>query len=139
MGLYQYAEPCIYRYGKASAYNNHFCNAAAVYQSGGTRLAAWSGITVAKNMDYINENYQIAVLYSGNSAPKLALENKYDGSWNVNVSACDVRDGTAYYKYSDLADCMDTYGVSIYDMGKVVIMATADNTAVYDVYAVPVF
>lgn len=93
-------------------------------------------ITVSENMDYINKNYQIAVTYSGNTAPKLILENKYDCSWDVNVSSGNVQDGTAYYDYSDITACMQTHDVSIYDMGKVVIMA-CDDTVIYNVSAIP--
>lgn len=116
--------------------NKDFNNAVSLYQSSGTQLGAWSSITVSENVDYINEDYQIAVSYRGNSAPKLIIENKYDYSWDVNVTPNDVQDGVAYYNYSDIADRMNTLGVSIYGMGKVFTMAS-DNTIIYDIYAVP--
>lgn len=119
-----------------SAYRQNDGNTVSLYQSSGTQLAAWSGITVSENMDYINKNYQIAVTYSGNTAPKLILENKYDYSWDVNVSSGNVKNGTAYYNYSDIAASMHAHDVSIYDMGRVVIMA-CDDTVIYDVFAVP--
>lgn len=119
-----------------SAYCQNTGNAVLLYQSGGTHLAAWSGLTVSKNMDYINENYQIAVSYSGNSAPKLILEDKNNYNWDVNVSADNVQDGTAYYNYRDIAESIKTNGVSINNMGKVVLMATAD-TVIYNVRAIP--
>lgn len=119
-----------------SAYNQNPNHAALLYRSSGTHLAAWSSIIVSENMDYINENYQIAVIYSGDSAPKLVLENQYDYSWNVKVSPNEVRGGIAFYNYKDIVDSMNTYGVSIYDMGKVILMASGD-TDIYNVYAIP--
>ncbi len=121
-----------------SAYQQNNSNAVPLYQSDGTQLAAWSGFTVTEDLSYINNRYNIAIVYKGTAAPRLVLENKYDYSWNVSIEASESSNGQiAYYRYADIAQSFSEYGVSIYDMGKLIVQAASD-TEIYGVYAVPV-
>ena len=68
------------------------------------------------------------------------MENAYSYSWDVTVEASSIEYGennVAYYNYSDIAVAFSKYGVSIYDMGKVLAFTSA-YTEIYDVYAAPV-
>lgn len=121
-----------------SAYQQNNSNAVPLYQSDGTQLAAWSGFTVTEDLSYINNRYNIAIVYKGTAAPRLVLENKYDYSWNVSIEASESSNGQiAYYRYADIAQSFSEYGVRIYDMGKLIVQAASD-TEIYGVYAVPV-
>ena len=57
------------------------------------------------------------MVYSGDSAPMLVLENKHS--------------------YDDIAQAFSNYGVSIYDMGQLHIF-TSNYTEIYGVYAAQV-
>lgn len=104
---------------------------------GAACLSAWSAFTISDGLEYISDSYKIAVVYSGDSAPMLVLENKYSYSWDICISASEVSSGVAFYSYNDIAQAFSKYGVSIYDMGQLHIF-TSDYTEIYGVYAAPV-
>ena len=104
---------------------------------GAACLSAWSALTISDGLDHISDSYKIAVVYSGDSAPMLVLENKYSYSWDICISASEVSSGAAFYSYDDIVQAFSNYGVSIYDMGQLHIF-TSDYTEIYGVYAAPV-
>lgn len=77
------------------------------------------------------------MVYNGDSAPILVLENKYSYSWDICISVSEVSSGVAFYSYDDIAQAFSNYGVSIYDMGQLHIF-TSNYTEIYEVYAAPV-
>ena len=85
----------------------------------------------------ISDSYKIAMVYNGDSAPILVLENKYSYSWDICISASEVSSGVAFYSYDDIAQAFSNYGVNIYDMGQLHIF-TSNYTEIYEVYAAPV-
>ena len=103
----------------------------------GSGISSWSALTISDGLKYISESYRIAVVYSGDSAPMLVLENKYSYSWDICISASEVSSGVAFYSYDDIAQAFSNYGVSIYDMGQLHIFAS-NYTEIYGVYAAPV-
>lgn len=42
----------------------------------GSGISAWSALTISDGLKYISDSYKIAMVYSGDSAPMLVLENK---------------------------------------------------------------
>lgn len=42
------------------------------------------------------------MVYTGDSAPILVLENKYSYSWDICISASEVSSEVAFYSYDDI-------------------------------------
>ena len=108
--------------------------------NGAACLQVWQSQEIPNALNYINNDYKIVVLYRGQNAPKLVVENAYSYSWDVTVEPSSIEYGennVAYYNYSDIAAAFSKYGVSIYDMGKVLAFTSA-YTEIYGVYAAPV-
>jgi endoglucanase A len=103
----------------------------------GSGIPVWSDLTISDGLKYISGSYKIAMVYSGDSAPMLVLENKHSYSWDICISASEVSSGVAFYSYDDIAQAFSNYGVSIYDMGQLHIF-TSNYTEIYEVYAAPV-
>ena len=103
----------------------------------GSGISAWSALTISDGLKYISDSYKIAMVYSGDSAPMLVLENKYSYSWDIRISASEVSSGVAFYSYDDIAQAFSNYGVSINDMGQLYIF-TSNYTEIYGVYVAPV-
>lgn len=103
----------------------------------GSVIPVWSALTISDGLKNISDNYKIAMVYSGDSAPMLVLENKYSYSWDICISASEVSSGVAFYSYDDIAQAFSNYGVSIYDMGQLHIF-TSNYTEIYGVYAAQV-
>ena len=104
----------------------------------GSGIPVWSDLTISDGLKYISGSYKIAMVYSGDSAPMLVLENKHSYSWDICISASEVSSGVAFYSYDDIAQAFSNYGVSIYDMGQLHIF-TSNYTEIYEVYASPVW
>lgn len=51
------------------------------------------------------------MVYSGDSAPMLVLENKYSYSWDICISSSEMSSGVAFYSYDDIAQAFSNYGV----------------------------
>lgn len=77
------------------------------------------------------------MVYTGDSAPILVLENKYSYSWDICIGASEVSSGVAFYSYDDITQAFSNYGVSIYDMGQLHIF-TSNYTEIYGVCAAQV-
>ena len=103
----------------------------------GSDIPVWSDLTISDGLKYISGSYKIAMVYSGDSAPILVLENKYSYSWDICISASEVSSEVAFYSYDDIAQAFSNFGVSIYDMGQLHIF-TSNYTEIYGVYAAPV-
>ena len=103
----------------------------------GSGIPVWSDLTISDGLKYMSGSYKIAMVYTGDSAPMLVLENKYSYSWDICISANEVSSGVAFYSYGDIAQAFSNYGVSIYDMGQLHIF-TSNYTEIYEVYAAPV-
>ena len=56
----------------------------------GSGIPVWSAFTISDGLKYISDSYIIAVVYNGDSAPMLVLENKYSYSWDICISASEV-------------------------------------------------
>lgn len=46
----------------------------------GSGIPVWSDFTIFDGLKYIIDSYKIAIVYNGDSAPMLFLENKYSYS-----------------------------------------------------------
>lgn len=77
----------------------------------GSGIPDWSALTIFDGLKYISDSYKIAIVYSGDSAPMLVLENKYSYSWDICISASEVSSGVAFYSYDDIAQALSNYGV----------------------------
>lgn len=42
----------------------------------GSVIPVWSALTISDGLKYISDNYKIAMVYSGDSAPMLVLEKQ---------------------------------------------------------------
>lgn len=47
----------------------------------GSGIPVWSDLTISDGLKYMSGSYKIAMVYTGDSAPMLVLENKYSYSW----------------------------------------------------------
>lgn len=103
----------------------------------GSGIPVCSDLTISDGLKYISDSYKIAMVYNGDSAPILVLENKYSYSWDICISASEVSSGVAFYSYDDIAQAFSNYGVNIYDMGQLHIF-TSNYTEIYGVYAASV-
>lgn len=65
-------------------------------------IPAWSDLTISDGLKYISGSYKIAMVYNGDSAPMLVLENKHSYSWDICISASEVSSGVAFYSYDTL-------------------------------------
>lgn len=74
-------------------------------------IPAWSALMISDGLKYISGSYKIAIVYSGDSAPMLVLENKYSYSWDICIGASEVSSGVAFYSYDDIAQAFSNYGV----------------------------
>ena len=77
----------------------------------GSGIPDWSALTIFDGLKYINDSYKIAIVYSGDSAPMLVLENKYSYSWDICISSSEMSSGVAFYSYDDIAQAFSNYGV----------------------------
>ncbi|MBD8914191.1 MAG: hypothetical protein EGR82_11050 [Ruminococcus bicirculans] len=98
----------------------------------GSDIPVWSDLTISDGLKYISGSYKIAMVYSGDSAPILVLENKYSYSWDICISASEVSSEVAFYSYDDIAQAFSNYGVSQLHI------FTSNYTEIYGVYAAPV-
>ena len=48
-------------------------------------IPVWSALTISDGLKYISGSYKIAMVYSGDSAPMLVLENKHSYSWDICI------------------------------------------------------
>ncbi len=104
--------------------------------SSGKALTQWSGEKVTTDLTYLNDNYNICVVYSGENSPRAVLENAYDYAW-YSVEKSQTGVNIAYYDYEDFSKVLDENNVTINDIGNFVVQATSQTT-LYGVYAVPV-
>ena len=77
----------------------------------GSGIPVWSDLTISDGLKYIAVAIKIAMVYSGDSAPMLVLENKHSYSWDICISASEVSSGVAFYSYDDIAQAFSNYGV----------------------------
>lgn len=77
----------------------------------GSGIPVWSALTIFDGLKYISDSYKIAIVYSGDSAPMLVLENKYSYSWDICISSSEMSSGVAFYSYDDIAQAFSNYGV----------------------------
>lgn len=77
----------------------------------GSGIPDWSALTIFDGLKYISDSYKIAIVYSGDSAPMLILENKYSYSWDICISSSEMSSGVAFYSYDDIAQAFSNYGV----------------------------
>ncbi|RGF64996.1 hypothetical protein DWZ62_03340 [Ruminococcus sp. AF34-12] len=77
----------------------------------GSGIPDWSALTIFDGLKYISDSYKIAIVYSGDSAPMLVLENKYSYSWDICISSSEMSSGVAFYSYDDIAQAFSNYGV----------------------------
>lgn len=49
----------------------------------GSGIPVCSDLTISDGLKYISDSYKIAMVYNGDSAPILVLENKYSYSWDI--------------------------------------------------------
>ena len=77
----------------------------------GSGIPDWSALTIFDGLKYISDSYKIAIVYSGDSAPMLVLENKYSYSWDICISSSEMSSGVAVYSYDDIAQAFSNYGV----------------------------
>lgn len=109
-----------------------------LYYSSETTLPAWEHLVFSNTAEYLNGDYYFVVFYEGAFAPRFVLENQYDYSWNIDVDAhADSEEGIAYYHYDDIQSRFSEYQVSRYDMGKMILLSTCDNTEIIGIFAVP--
>ena len=71
----------------------------------------WSALTNFDGIKSIRARYKIAIVYRGDSAPMLVLENKYSYSWDICISSSEMSSGVAFYSYDDIAQAFSNYGV----------------------------
>ena len=77
----------------------------------GSGIPDWSALTIFDGLKYISDSYKIAIVYSGDSAPMLVLENRYSYSWDICISSSEMSSGVAFYSYDDIAQAFSNYGV----------------------------
>jgi hypothetical protein len=77
----------------------------------GSGIPVWSALTISDGLKYISGSYKIAMVYNGDSAPMLVLENKYSYSWDICISSSEMSSGVAFYSYDDIAQAFSNYGV----------------------------
>ena len=77
----------------------------------GSGIPDWSALTIFDGLKYISDSYKIAIVYSGDSAPMLVLENKHSYSWDICISSSEMSSGVAFYSYDDIAQAFSNYGV----------------------------
>lgn len=103
----------------------------------GKELEAWKNFTVSGWKDYVNENYDLVLIYDSDDTPELVLQGDgKDGSWN-RVSSSDETDTMFMmtFTYDDMVGALD--GETVADMGNLFISATMGDLTAYGLYAVP--
>lgn len=101
----------------------------------GQQIDDWGNIWLDGWKDYLNENYDIVVIYDSESAPYMVLQ----GGW-YKVYAGNVSNKEYVYRFTfaDVQDTMTTENVKLEDMTGYFVSASGKPMKVYGVFAVPV-
>jgi aryl-phospho-beta-D-glucosidase BglC (GH1 family) len=105
------------------------------YAKSGTEISAWGNAVVSDWQDYVNEDYELVLIYESQTEPYLVLQ----GGW-YKIFSDDSRNtsNAMYFTYEDVTDTMQSNGVSLSDMYNLFISANSSEMTAYALYAVPV-
>lgn len=101
----------------------------------GKNYKAWGNGIVNGWQDYLNEKYDIIMVYKSDTAVEMVLQGN---EWNRIPCTEDIEPFMARFSFADIQAAMDAAGDPITSSTKMYISATSSELTAYGVYAVPV-
>jgi hypothetical protein len=104
----------------------------------GLPLEAWEPSLVYGWKDYVNENYDLVLVYDSPSEPKLVLQDGDVTVWEyVSSSDTSATPFIRKFTYSDIAATVSKTGMTLDKLPNLFVSATESEMTAYGLYAVP--
>lgn len=103
----------------------------------GTDLVAWDNVCENEIGKYLNENYELMLVYESTSDPYLVMQDVDDEGWHQVYSSATPKDFMLKFTYEDVKETLDNIGKSFDDMENFFISAANKKMTLHGLYAVP--
>ena len=101
-------------------------------------LGAWKNICDNNIGKYLNENYELVLVYESANDPYLVMQDTDDeNGWHQLYSSATAKDFMLKFTYDDVKTTLDNVGKSFDDMENFFISAANGELTVYGLYAIP--
>ncbi len=101
-------------------------------------LGAWKNICDNNIGKYLNENYELVLVYESANDPYLVMQDMDDeNGWHQLYSSATAKDFMLKFTYDDVKTTLDNVGKSFDDMENFFISAANGELTVYGLYAIP--
>ena len=103
----------------------------------GTALVAWDNVCENEIGKYMNENYELMLVYESTSDPYLVMQDVDDEGWHQVYSGSTPKDFMLKFTYEDIQETLNNIGKSFEDMDNFFISASNKKMTLHALYAVP--
>ncbi len=103
----------------------------------GTALVAWDNVCENEIGKYMNENYELMLVYESTADPYLVMQDVDDEGWHQVYSSASQKDFMMKFTYDDVKETLDNIGKSFEDMENFFISAANKKMTLHGLYAVP--
>ncbi len=101
-------------------------------------LGAWKNICDNNIGKYLNENYELVLVYESANDPYLVMQDMDDeNGWHQLYSSATAKDFMLKFTYDDVTETLKNVGKSFDDMENFFISAANGELTVYGLYAIP--
>jgi len=104
-------------------------------EESGQKIDDWGNIWLEGWKDYLNEDYDIVVIYDSDIEPYMVLQG---GWYKVYAGNASNMEYVNRFTFDDVEKTMNTANVKLSDMTGYFVSASGKKMTVYGVYAVPV-
>ncbi len=104
----------------------------------GEVLKAWKNICDNKIGEYMNENYELVLVYDSSTDPYLVMQDSdIEDGWYPTYSGASAKDFMLKFTFEDVQATLDNNGTAFADMDNFFISAASAEMTVYGLYAIP--
>ncbi len=103
----------------------------------GTTLVAWENVCENEIGKYMNENYELMLVYESTADPYLVMQDTDDEGWHQVYSSASQKDFMLKFTYADVQETLDNIGKSFDDMENFFMSAANKKMTLHGLYAVP--
>jgi|GEM_PF-519515 len=101
-------------------------------------LDAWDNVCDNNIGKYLNENYELVLVYQSANDPYLVMQDTDDeNGWHQLYSSAVAKDFMLKFTYDDVAETLKNAGKEFKDMENFFISAANGELTVYGLYAIP--
>ncbi len=104
----------------------------------GTVLEAWDNICENAIGEYLNEDYELVLVYESANDPYLVMQDTdVEDGWHQLYSSATAKDFMLKFTYDDVAETLKNIGKTFDEMDNFFISAANGELTVYGLYAIP--